>query len=80
MFPLFAFFGMPGHYEIVIIGVIVLLLFGKRLPSVMGSLGRSVVEFKKGIAGIEDEVDKTKDEIEDSVDTAVKKQKEAAGS
>ncbi len=80
MFPLFAFFGMPGHYEIVIIGVIVLLLFGKRLPSVMGSLGRSVVEFKKGIAGIEDEVDKTKSEIEDSVDTAVKKQKEAAGS
>jgi sec-independent protein translocase protein TatA len=28
----------------------VLLLFGNRLPSVMRSMGRSVVEFKKGIS------------------------------
>jgi sec-independent protein translocase protein TatA len=33
------------------------LLFGNRLPSVMRSLGKSVVEFKKGVAGIEDELD-----------------------
>ncbi|MBQ4202728.1 MAG: twin-arginine translocase TatA/TatE family subunit, partial [Thermoguttaceae bacterium] len=37
--------------------VIAFLLFGNRLPSVMRSVGRSVVEFKKGVAGIEDEVD-----------------------
>jgi sec-independent protein translocase protein TatA len=42
-------FGMPGHYEILIIGVIILLLFGKRLPGAMRSLGRSITEFKKGI-------------------------------
>lgn len=42
-------FGMPGHYEIIIIGIIVLLLFGKRLPGAMRSLGRSITEFKKGI-------------------------------
>jgi len=40
-----------------IIAGVVLLLFGNRLPSVMRSLGRSVVEFKKGTQEIEDESD-----------------------
>lgn len=42
-------FGTPGLAELVVIGVIVLLLFGKRLPGVMKSLGQSIVEFKKGV-------------------------------
>ncbi|MEM7168064.1 MAG: twin-arginine translocase TatA/TatE family subunit [Planctomycetota bacterium] len=50
-------FGMPGPFELTIIMVIALLLFGRRLPDVMRSVGKSVVEFKKGIRGIEDEVD-----------------------
>lgn len=54
---LFGFFGMPGHLELIIIAVFALLLFGNRLPSVMRSLGRSVVEFKKGVNGLEDEID-----------------------
>ena len=54
---LFAWF-TPGPLEMIIIAAIVLLLFGNRLPSVMRSLGRGVVEFKKGIQGIEEEVDK----------------------
>ena len=53
-----AFIGMPGPFEMMIIAVIVLLLFGNRLPSTMRSLGRGIVEFKKGVQGIEDEVDK----------------------
>lgn len=48
-------FGL-GHMEILIFAAIALLIFGNRLPSVMRSLGRSVVEFKKGVNGIEDEV------------------------
>lgn len=52
-----AFFGMPGHLELLIIGGIALLLFGNRLPSAMRSMGRGIVEFKKGIQGIEDDVD-----------------------
>jgi sec-independent protein translocase protein TatA len=43
--------------DLIIVGVIVLLLFGNRLPSVMRSLGRGVVEFKKGVSGIEDELE-----------------------
>ncbi len=65
-FPL-SFIGMPGFPELLIVAVIVLLLFGKRLPGVMGSLGKSIVEFKKGVSGIEDEVDKVNKEIEDKV-------------
>ncbi|MBP90278.1 MAG: Sec-independent protein translocase TatA [Planctomycetaceae bacterium] len=49
--------GMPGPFEMMIIGVIMLLLFGNRLPSLMRSLGRGVIEFKKGVHGIEDELE-----------------------
>ena len=46
---------MIGPMEILIVGAVVLLLFGNRLPGVMRSVGRSVVEFKKGVQGIEDD-------------------------
>jgi sec-independent protein translocase protein TatA len=54
----YIFPGMPGPLELLIVAAIILLLFGNRLPSVMRSLGRGVVEFKKGIQGIEEEVEK----------------------
>ena len=38
-----------------IVGLVALLMFGKRLPEVMKSLGRSVTEFKKGINDNSDE-------------------------
>src|SRR4051812_38829487 len=49
--------GMPGLPEWIIIGAIGLLLFGKRLPEVGRSLGKGIVEFKKGLKGIEDDID-----------------------
>ena len=55
--PLLFGFGFAGHWEILIIGAIILLLFGHRLPSLMRSLGRGVVEFKKGVHGIDDDVE-----------------------
>lgn len=56
---LLAFMGAPGWPEMVIVGMIALLLFGKRLPEVARSLGKGIVEFKKGVKGIEDDVDRT---------------------
>lgn len=48
-------FGLGGT-EMLILLVLGVLLFGKRLPEVGRSLGKGLMEFKKGIAGIEDEV------------------------
>jgi sec-independent protein translocase protein TatA len=38
-----------GPAELMFFGVIVLLLFGSRLPSVMRSIGQSVTSFKTGL-------------------------------
>ena len=54
---LFGFFGFPGHIELFVVLFVALLLFGHRLPGLMRSAGRSVVEFKKGIQGIEDDIE-----------------------
>lgn len=43
--------------ELIIVGIVALLLFGKRLPEVARSLGKGITEFKKGVRGIEDEVE-----------------------
>lgn len=51
------FFGAASPWHLLIVLIIVLLLFGNRLPSVMRSLGRGMVEFKKGMEGIEDDTD-----------------------
>ena len=62
---LFAVAISPVAY--VVFGIVVFLLFGNRLPSVMRSLGRGVVEFKKGVAGIEDEIDEVVRSADDKV-------------
>ena len=55
---MFAFFG-AGPVELGIVGLVVLLLFGNRLPSVMRSLGQGMMEFKKGVQGIEEHKDES---------------------
>lgn len=50
-------FGMPGGWEWIIILIVAILIFGKRLPEVMKSLGKGIVEFKKGVKGVEDDVE-----------------------
>jgi len=76
MYSLFAFFtGMPGPVELLIVAAIILLLFGNRLPSVMRSMGRGIVEFKKGVKGIEDEVEEA-GKLEDAGNVKGKVEKE----
>jgi sec-independent protein translocase protein TatA len=46
-----------GTGELIIVGLIALLLFGNRLPSVMRSLGQGVNEFKKGLNDVQHEME-----------------------
>jgi sec-independent protein translocase protein TatA len=48
-------FGFNSPFHLLLLALVVLLLFGNRLPSVMRSLGQGVVEFKKGMSEIKDE-------------------------
>ncbi|MGE4602135.1 MAG: twin-arginine translocase TatA/TatE family subunit [Planctomycetota bacterium] len=50
-----------GPPELIAIALVMLLLFGSRLPSVMRNLGRGVTEFKKGIRSTDDDDTKTID-------------------
>jgi sec-independent protein translocase protein TatA len=53
---------MPGPMELMIIGGIMLLLFGSRLPSVMRSLGQSITEFKKGVKEIGEPLEEVREQ------------------
>lgn len=56
-----ALFGMQGPWEIILILLIVLLLFGsKKLPELARSLGKSLNEFKRGQAESPPEKDEEK--------------------
>ncbi len=66
-------FGMPGGMEWIIILIVALLIFGKRLPEVMKSMGKGIVEFKKGVKGVEDEVEDAVSTKHDQLKTTDKK-------
>ncbi len=55
-------FGMPGGYEWIIILVVAVLIFGRRLPEIARGMGKSLTEFKKGVREAQDDVTKTVDE------------------
>jgi sec-independent protein translocase protein TatA len=69
----------PQGWEWLVILVVALLIFGKRLPEIARSIGKSLTEFKKGIK----EAEQTKDELEDDVkkvkDDVAKEAKKASG-
>lgn len=48
--------GNLSPWEMLMILALGLLLFGRKLPEVGRSLGRGIVEFKKGLKGVEDEI------------------------
>jgi sec-independent protein translocase protein TatA len=50
---------IPGIDQWFVIAFLGLLLFGKRLPEVGRSIGKGIVEFKKGLMGIEEDFQQT---------------------
>ena len=51
-------FGL-GIQELIIIGIVAVVLFGKRLPEVARSLGSSYKEFRQGLSEIQSQMDIT---------------------
>ncbi|MEE9404748.1 MAG: twin-arginine translocase TatA/TatE family subunit [Algisphaera sp.] len=53
---LIAFLGNIGPWQLAVLAILGVLIFGKRLPEVGKSLGKGIVEFKKGLSGIEEDL------------------------
>jgi len=56
---------------LMILGVLAILLFGDRLPEMARSLGKSWMEFKKGLRGIQEELHSAIDDVTSSVSSSV---------
>ena len=74
-----AFFGGVSHWEMLVILLVILLVFGRRVPEVMRSLGRGVTQFKKGLRDVEDEVQRELDESDKPTLTGSGRQAPPAG-
>jgi sec-independent protein translocase protein TatA len=58
MSPLFGFFeGALSPSHLIVVLVVGFLLFGRKFPEMGRYLGKGIVEFKKGLRGIEDELE-----------------------
>jgi len=56
---------MPGGWEMVVIAIVILLLFGaKKLPELAKGLGQGIREFKGAVDGVKDEINDAKDKAE----------------
>ena len=56
---------MPGGWEMVVIAIVILLLFGaKKLPELAKGLGQGIREFKGAVDGVKDEINDAKDKVE----------------
>jgi sec-independent protein translocase protein TatA len=72
-------FWTPGPFELVIILIIAVLLFGRRLPEIARGLGKSMTEFKKGVHEVEETKDDLVSEVTKVKDEVVEEVKDAAG-
>lgn len=57
------FLGMIGHWEILLIVLVIVLIFfgGKKIPELMKGIGKGVRSFKEGMNGQDDKDDKSGD-------------------
>ena len=59
-----------GGWEVLLIFMVVLLLFGaKRLPELAKGLGKGIKEFKGAVEGIEKELDEAAESVEKAQET-----------
>ena len=71
--------GIPGGWEWIVILVVALLIFGRRLPEIARSVGKSMTEFKKGINEAKESTDDLASDVKEIKNEVVEEAKEAAG-
>ena len=69
----------PGPLEIIMIAIVALLIFGRRLPDIARSMGKSLTEFKKGINEAKETKDEFVNDVKEMGDDVAKEAKDAAG-
>ena len=64
----FTYAAMPGGWEMVVIAIVILLLFGaKKLPELARGLGQGIREFKGAVDGVKEEMNEAKDKVDKDV-------------